>query len=377
MSKAKVYFENLDALRGLAFLMVFLWHIFSYLNYTPNFLAGKVLYYSIADKGHLGVNLFFVLSGFLITYLLLLEKERLGKINIWFFYIRRALRIWPLYFLVITFSLFLLPWLTHQFSASAIKEHLLYFVFFISNFDRINTGFVGIGNDTLGTFWSIAVEEQFYLFWPIFLAVIPKSFYQVLFYAVILSSIVFRYVNLNNSAILYAHTLSVMSDLAVGGLLAHSAIYKTKLFYLLENCKTYMIILMYGLLMFLIVFYHQWSNYNNFLLLNEKLMLSLFFAFVIGEQCFGKYSFYKLHRLKYLSKLGIISFGLYCYHLFSVVIIQKVNVVLGLNSQTTFVFYSELLVCFLISYFFAYFSYNFFEKRILALKVKFISVETR
>jgi peptidoglycan/LPS O-acetylase OafA/YrhL len=377
MQKTKVRFDNLDGIRGVAFLMVFIWHIYSYLDFKPSTFIETLFFNGLANKGHLGVNLFFVLSGFLITYLLLVEKENFKKINVLFFYVRRALRIWPLYFFVLIICFFVFPLLTNQYNKADVQTHGLYYLFFMSNFDRITSDFVGVGNDTLGTFWSIAVEEQFYLFWPVILAFTRKTFYTLIFYSLILFSLCFRYLHLEEPSVLYAHTLSVMSDLSVGGILAYSALYKTKLFLLLENCRRYFIILIYLILLLLIIFYHQWSTHTAFLNISERLILSIFFAFVIGEQCYSKHSFYKFHKLKFLSKLGIISFGLYCYHLFSIVVVQKINAIFHLNPHAAIIFYSELIICLLLSISFAYFSFTYFEKKILAFKSKFITVETR
>src|SRR5450432_318525 len=111
-STPKVFFPNLDGLRSLAFLMVFFQHgllnSFSYLPVRNAFLQRFII--MICD-GETGVSIFFVLSGFLITYLLLAESDRYGKIHPGYFYLRRTLRIWPLYYLVITFVFFGYPWL--------------------------------------------------------------------------------------------------------------------------------------------------------------------------------------------------------------------------------------------------------------------------
>ena len=108
--KPRVYFPGLNGIRFLAALAVMICHMemtkhwFHEPNiYTVSFVGGVL--------GDIGVILFFVLSGFLITYLLLQEQQDLGTIKIKQFYIRRILRIWPLYYMVILLGLFVLPFL--------------------------------------------------------------------------------------------------------------------------------------------------------------------------------------------------------------------------------------------------------------------------
>ena len=116
MTREKVYFPNLDALRFFAFMFVYLRHGFGDVvkpielgHFILNLLKN-----GLNDSGDIGVSFFFVLSGFLITYLILKEIEVTGKIDVRAFYIRRCLRIWPLYFVVVGvgFALLrLLPWI--------------------------------------------------------------------------------------------------------------------------------------------------------------------------------------------------------------------------------------------------------------------------
>ena len=105
MKKYRIHFNNLNGLRFLAALMVVICHIEQNKKgfLLPNLRA------LVKHLGVLGVDLFFVLSGFLITILLLKEKEIFKKIEYKKFYLRRILRIWPLYYLVVILSLFVLP----------------------------------------------------------------------------------------------------------------------------------------------------------------------------------------------------------------------------------------------------------------------------
>ena len=125
-------------------------------------------------SGELGVIVFFVLSGFLITHLLLEERTRTGQISLSKFYVRRALRIWPLYFAVLCVYVFVLPLFfdtdNHRsiYEADSLHDHyyLLAYPLFLQNYLLSGSDFHYNG---LRVFWSLGVEEHFYLFWPLLL----------------------------------------------------------------------------------------------------------------------------------------------------------------------------------------------------------------
>src|ERR1700679_371071 len=106
-----LYFPNLNGLRFIAALAVIIHHAeaFRWIFGLPN--AWRTVP-AIGHLGDFGVVLFFVLSGFLITYLLLEEERVHGRIEVGRFYVRRALRIWPLYYLFVALALFALPYLS-------------------------------------------------------------------------------------------------------------------------------------------------------------------------------------------------------------------------------------------------------------------------
>ena len=117
-NKKGIFFKGLNELRAIAALAVVFHHIESYKS--EDSLASVIhipqLSYFVSNLGNHGVHLFFVLSGFLITYLLFVEQERFGKINVKDFYIRRVLRIWPLYYLIVFLSFFIVPLLPNFFT---------------------------------------------------------------------------------------------------------------------------------------------------------------------------------------------------------------------------------------------------------------------
>lgn len=147
--------QGFDGIRGLAALSVIFTHlhIFKYLRDEGYLSHGFV--YSI--EGAVGVQAFFVLSGFLITYLLIKESCKTGEVSLYNFYIRRTLRIFPLYFLVLTLVIFL-----HIFGEHVTNWVSIAFASFYSyNFIPKSSY-----SSLLGHTWSLAVEEHFYLIWP-------------------------------------------------------------------------------------------------------------------------------------------------------------------------------------------------------------------
>ena len=174
----------------------------------------------------MGVNFFFCLSSFLITYILLKEKEKTNTISITSFWIRRILRIWPLYFLIVFFGVVILPLLSHF--ITAIKQdrtELFYYLLFIYNFEPIIKHSPETSN--IGFLWTICVEEQFYLIWPLILFLFRKIKKQyIIFITISLVSLLFRTIYRNNWFVLTYHTIAVFSDMGIGALLAWIVINK-------------------------------------------------------------------------------------------------------------------------------------------------------
>lgn len=154
------HLPSLDGLRGLAILMVIAHNV--QLLEAPHMEGGVKAAYFLLNIGWIGVLLFFVLSGFLITGILLDTLDRPHALR--HFLTRRALRIFPLYYGALLVIFVLLPSLGLQpdlYRAQAPYQGWLWV--YLSNW----TDPLGIGPGALGHFWSLAVEEQFYLFWPL------------------------------------------------------------------------------------------------------------------------------------------------------------------------------------------------------------------
>lgn len=143
------YFPSLDGVRCFCILAV-IWHHVPIPSGLP----------AIAYRGFLGVDMFFVLSGFLIVTLLLREKEKYQTIDLNVFYQRRSLRIFPAYYgLLLLFALLYLPQIKVSESSQAYFQLLPFYVTFTSNW-------VGEQANNFAILWSLATEEQFYLAWP-------------------------------------------------------------------------------------------------------------------------------------------------------------------------------------------------------------------
>lgn len=158
----RFYRPELDALRFFAFLSVFFEHAVRYWlpsDSTTQSASGSFLY-MIRDTGGFGLCLFFLLSAYLITELLLREQSRTGTVHLRAFYTRRILRIWPLYFAMVGFGYVLsLVRPSYPWGLGRLISYLL----LVGN---LYTAKYGQAANPAGPLWSISLEEQFYLLWP-------------------------------------------------------------------------------------------------------------------------------------------------------------------------------------------------------------------
>jgi peptidoglycan/LPS O-acetylase OafA/YrhL len=150
------YIPGLDGIRGLAVMLVFFGHSVLY-GKTSHLIPMGL------DAGYTGVAVFFVLSGYLITTLLLREEDRTGAISLRYFYIRRAIRLFP----ALWFYLFIITIIS---SFGGLQEYpwhsLLSSLLYVRNL-------VGRGHET-NHLWSLSIEEQFYLIWPLVMVALPR-----------------------------------------------------------------------------------------------------------------------------------------------------------------------------------------------------------
>ncbi len=370
---SKIYFPNLNGIRFIAALAVIIHHIeqiksfFQYDNYWDN------PYIRIIGK--LGVILFFVLSGFLITYLLLTEKK-LGGISIKSFYIRRILRIWPLYYLIVLLGLFVFPHINFLFIAEshrtdAIQDHFMtkvaLFVFFLPNLAL--SGFAPV--PYIAQTWSVGVEEQFYLIWPLLIKKIKNTLGVLLGVIAFYLGIKFILITINAHSGIFDHNKILhglfgfwdefnIDCMAIGGIAAYVLFHKKeKVLSFLFNIYTQIGI--YVLLICAIAF----KFYIRDLIFE---CYSVLFAIIILNLAANPKTILKLEN-RVFSYLGKISYGLYMYHYVMVACAIKLLDAFGTRNNIL-IFSLSIAFTILISSL----SYEFFEKKFLKLKKRFTLV---
>lgn len=303
------------------------------------------------------VTVFFALSGFLITYLLLHEKEQTGTVHITKFYFRRALRIWPLYFLFIIIAVLA--------SQKALDVNFLYYIFFSGNLALA----LKATYPYLAHYWSLGVEEQFYLFWP---WVVRSS-------KTIIGGIITVFIFFFGLKILARFTiggehylyeliyLSKFQCMAIGGMGAYYYYKNPTVPAWVNHWSLQLITWAYVLLVII--------DKSTFISLIDNEILSIITTLMIIHQVSLDKPLVSLEG-KIFNFLGKISFGIYIYH--PVFVHFIVEYFKGLDN-----FASSLLLrglcyssCFAVTILVSYLSYEYFEKRFLKIKMQYMIVDS-
>ena len=377
MKVKKIFFPNLDGLRFVAFFMVFLWHAFKRpfeLLDVKNSWLQKIFYLFV--NGKTGVSIFFVLSGFLITYLILSEIKLNHKLSISKFYIRRSLRIWPLYFLLLLLIFAVLPIGMHLFNQqwNTFDMRPWYYFVFLSNFDVLHI-YLTNGTDLLASTvtWSVAIEEQFYLVWPLLFTLTPGRLYKYIFPLVLLLSYTFRYMHADNDPVLYYHTISVCGDLAIGGWAAYLSFSNENFVQWFGKQSNLLRGLIYtgGILILYLIQFGE----NNFFHVFSRFIQTLFFCYIILDQNFNEQPAFKFSNNKFLTFWGKYTYGLYLWHAFILMIVTVFftkYLHYSLRNSATYLIIAP--IGFSLSLLTSYLSYTWFESWFLNLKKQFGSI---
>jgi peptidoglycan/LPS O-acetylase OafA/YrhL len=362
----KTYFPNLNGIRFIAAFFVFIHHLeqFKYLYKIDNFWND---YPFIKLIGKLGVVLFFVLSGFLITYLLLAEEKLNSQINIKKFYIRRILRIWPLYFLILFSGLFIIPNLnfivTPFFNQDIFNNDpfkiILIFIFFLPNLAYAIFGLIPYVSHT----WSIGTEEQFYLIWPVLLKFTKNKLriivLVIIFYLTfkfLLYTNFLDFISFKNLILQFWLTFNI-DCMAIGGLFSYLVFKKSKLLRYLMNKFSFYITLI-SLCFFL---YFR----LDFLFFHYEVYAILFGIIILNLS--SNNSFSRILENNIFNFLGKISFGIYMYHPFAIILTINIFIYFNFINNLAILFLSLVITLVLSG-----FSFFYFEKFFLIKKNKYL-----
>jgi Predicted acyltransferases len=373
--QAKVYFKNLNGFRFFAASLVIITHIelFKRRIGLDNIWANPFVF----ESGSAGVDFFFVLSGFLISYLLLTEKAKIGNINIKKFYIRRILRIWPLYYAVVLFCFLAIPYINllffKSYSTGIFENFELKFLFCLFMMPNVALSVIG-GIPYAAPIWSIGVEEQFYLMWPYIMRKHKNLFRTIVIFIVsfiaikVLLVVIHKVSPLDPDVFVRIKDFLVatrMECMGIGAAGAYLYYYKFKSSRFLSSNQMSAICLV----LIPLVLYFAGRLFEL-----HHIVLAVLFLIVIMNAATNEYTFIKLEN-KVFYYLGNISYGIYLLHPICIGVVLKLLLIYKLNDRNFALFNIALyLLTFALTIGLASASYIFFEKRFLNYKLKFANV---
>ncbi len=363
-SAAAVYLPGLNGLRAIAAIAVLLSHITLALE---NFgldskifgtdAVGNAKGLSLAGNG---VTIFFTLSGFLITFLLMKEKE-LGKLNVAHFYARRALRIWPLYYLY----LFLAIGTMFLFGMPVNEGAVPFYILLAANIPFITGNLLPL----VAHFWSIGVEEQFYLFFP---QIAKYSGRKLLRISLVLIGILLvakaAFWCLNHwkgismpLAVLNVTRIHIMLIGVVAALLYY---YKNPVFFRITTHKLTQIVAWTSVLLMATNDFHIASVIDD-------VIISLVSVALIMGQVTRRNHIINLEN-KACDFIGKISYGIYVIHPLVIFYYAKILGPVGFASVSDYLLVFGLITATTI--WLSYLSYEYFEKRFIRMKSRYTTV---
>ena len=366
MSKqTNIYLPGLNGIRAIAACGV----MFSHINFALNTFG--ISHFSLFgfnelhqpngwNFGEQGVTIFFVLSGFLITYLLLFEYKKVGAIDKKKFYIRRILRIWPLYYVYLVISI-----LVFYFFTSIIPDNniLGLYVFLLANVPFLLIKTLPLCDHL----WSIAVEEQFYLFWPHLFKYIHKSQKTlIIVIGIFIAARIALWIFYPFQFFTILFTVNRFDCMLFGALIAINVFNKTKIATILNH--KFSQFLAWSIILIHIL---------NFEIVNSVISLE-FITLSTGVIIIGQINI--KNRLINLENivcnfLGKYSFGIYIYHPLMIYILSKTDLFEKIHNETSraLLIFAVLIVLTIIV---AVVSYELFEQKFINLKQKFSVIKS-
>jgi peptidoglycan/LPS O-acetylase OafA/YrhL len=366
-----VYFPNLNGLRFVAAFMVLVAHLewVKKIEGVANVASLK----SVNSLGDYGVSLFFVLSGFLITYLLLQEKQRTGGVSVRKFYVRRILRIWPLYFLTILLAFFILPPLISlkglelPLSDATYYYKLFLFLFLMANVAYSLFPMVPFASPL----WSVGVEEQFYLLWPHVIKKTGRNFPKIMIILIVLmvsmriaAGVAYHF---DRDSTLYYRLYHLLKhfriqNMALGGLgayIVHEKIEKLHNLICHRRVERINLLLLFTALI----------GGIRFSVVNNEVFALMFVILIVNVATNPKTILHLEGRI--FRYLGKISYGIYIYQLLA---LKLAFIIVSRTTGFDFLFFGQGFYYFLgisLTLLLALVSYELFEKHLLRYKGRF------
>ena len=363
MSNKTIYFPGLNGLRAIAAISVVISHIthaLAMFNLDPTILGVNKDGGPIGSRlGEYGVSIFFALSGFLITYLLQEEKELQG-IQVKKFYLRRILRIWPLYYMYLLLAVITI----FMFGLEFHFNSLLFYIFYAANIPFILKTTLPF----LNHYWSLGVEEQFYLFWPWVIKKLNNKLALILLLTtgfLIGTKLILHHFYLN-SVIDLTFVVTRFQCMMIGGLAAILLKQKHSLFLKITDNKPAQ------LLCWAIILLAALNRFQIASVIDNEI-LSVVAVFLIIGQINIKNRIVNLEN-KVFDFLGKISYGIYVIHPLLIFYFSKFLNLLPVEAH-----YKYFFIYFIIlgsTIFVAYISYRYFERYFLKLKHKYTVVKS-
>jgi peptidoglycan/LPS O-acetylase OafA/YrhL len=359
--KGQTKISQLDSIRGLSFLAIFIFHTIHPL--PGNNLIGNFFVF-IYDHLPLAIDVFFVLSAFLLTWLGINEYKQKGSFSFKNYFIRRVLRIWPLYYIILAIAFILIPLITSKLHVPVSLPDPLWYIFFVSNFYYIDHVFF------LRFLWTISAEEQFYLILGTCLKFL-SPFLLVIFLIMAMTSISFSCYCLLTGKDSYTNVLTWLIDFAAGGIAACMLFRSKGLNRFFANLPLWSTAIFYSYLLFHFIFLYiidltlKWDK--GVVELVSRYLFIIYLGFFILEQIVNKNRTKVLEKSKFLTFTGRISYGLYCFHglvlTFFTILFKKLN-----YAAPDVIFFS---LAFLFTYLLATLSFRYLESPFLKLKERF------
>ncbi len=347
---------SLDGIRALAALSVMVFHFVELFGKQyPGWLR------QVSVLGQSGVDLFFVLSGFLITRILLETAGKEGYYRV--FYVRRILRIFPLYFAYLGVHFFLLPYLLG--AEQPVFQGQVWSWLFLEN---VAQTFPVLASDGPNHYWSLAVEEHFYLMWPFLVACVDRRSLLRIIGGILLLSPLLRYALASQGYSVFYMTPTRLDGLSLGAGIAILIADR-------QEAPVWMLIVSRALLIalpiLLLPLFLKFSGSGHALLQAVKLSLIPLFYAAFVALCLIDAKFTPMRRvleMRWLRWIGGISYGLYVFHPACFRVIA--NLLPGIPLTGT------IVLAFGTSFLIAWASFRWFESRFLSLK-RFFALPTR